>query len=189
MKSIEAKHLVVSWLTISLAFAWAVGGFAFSTIWFYLPVMLLAVGTGFILHELAHKYVAMHFGAHAEYRMWVNGLILALFMALLLGVVFAAPGAVYIYGPHITRKQNGLISIAGILTNIFIGSIFLLLGLAGFIPGISFLVMQVNYFLALFNLIPIMPLDGSKVFAWNKGIWAAAFIPLLLVFVFIFPMF
>ena len=34
---------------------------------------------------------------------------------------------------------------------------------------------SLNSFLALFNLIPIGPLDGGKILMWNKGIWIAMF--------------
>ena len=33
-------------------------------------------------------------------------------------------------------------------------------------------VAQINAVLAGFNLVPIMPLDGAKVFAWNKAAYA-----------------
>lgn len=150
------------------------------------PIALAAVGTGFILHELAHKYVAIHFGAEAEYRAWPFGLVIALITSLV-GFVFAAPGATYVFGgKNIGLRENGIISLAGPLTNILIAVIF-------FIPMITFShnyigqilsgVVFINLFLALFNLLPIPPLDGSKVFEWNKGIWAITFIPLAYLFI------
>ncbi len=40
-----------------------------------------------------------------------------------------------------------------------------------------------NFFLALFNMLPIFVLDGAKVFRWNKLLWAAVFVPLVIVWV------
>ena len=43
----------------------------------------------------------------------------------------------------------------------------------------------INLWLGLFNMLPIGPLDGKKVFAWNPKIWAGLFV-LLIFFVFLF---
>ena len=188
MNNREIRDLTISWLTISAAFAWihvnffSPGGAAdFAAV---LIIMLVAVGGGFILHELAHKYVAIYYGAHAEFVMWTNGLILAVALALTLGIVFAAPGAVYIYGRNITARQNGIISLAGPLTNLAIvllaGLFYLAIRPGGFIETTLAYTMKINFFLAAFNMLPVFPLDGSKVFAWNKAAWlvtiaAAAF--------------
>src|SRR3989338_9151331 len=99
MNKREIKDLLLSWVTISVAFAWMgfrifspEGTTEFIT---HLVVVLIAVGTGFILHELAHKYVAIHYGDHAEFRAWKEGLIFALVLAVLNSpIIFAAPGAV-----------------------------------------------------------------------------------------------
>ncbi|MDI6855821.1 MAG: site-2 protease family protein, partial [Candidatus Thermoplasmatota archaeon] len=85
------------------------------------PIALLAVATGFLLHELMHKLVAQKYGCWAEYRAFPFGLVLALLMSAA-GFVFAAPGAVYIMG-SITKKENGKISLAGPLINIVIGAV------------------------------------------------------------------
>lgn len=170
IKSREAVHIVVSWLTISFAFAYV--GDAFNFQFANLGTMLFAVGTAFILHELAHKYVAITYGAYAEYRAWALGLVLAVGMALLnFGIVFAAPGAVYVYGPHLTRKQNAYVSLAGPLTNFLLGWVFVLAA-GAFSSSLSTLMLRVayvNFFLGAFNMLPVPPLDGSKVFSYNPG--------------------
>ena len=106
MDSSEFNQIVISWLTISLAFAILISE-DFLNIFGYaqsLPIALVAVGTGFIFHELAHRNVAKLFGSHAEYRLWVPGLVFTLISAFL-GFIFAAPGAVYISG-RVSRQQN-----------------------------------------------------------------------------------
>lgn len=181
MSNKERNDLIISWLTVSFAFAWIGLGIltasGFKDFVSQFAVMLVAVGTGFILHELAHKYVAIHYGAHAEFRAWREGLLLAIGLAIFTNgaFVFAAPGAVYVFGRSITVKQNGIISLAGPVTNLlvvlFFGILLALLNPAEFLQRIIISAMYVNFFLAAFNMIPIFPLDGSKVFVWDKGIW------------------
>lgn len=176
----EVKELAISALVIGFIFAWIMrGGHIFRETNFFMIflIMLIAVGAAFVFHELAHKAVAQKFGCWAEYRMWETGLIMAFFLAVVFGFVFAAPGAVYIQSRFIpiTRRENGIISLAGPATNLALAMVFLLLtflgGPLGILGRIGFIV---NTWLALFNLIPFPPLDGSKVIAWDKKIWGAA---------------
>src|SRR6266700_7447440 len=67
----------------------------------YLEILSLTaviVGTGFLAHELAHKFTAEKYGCWAEFKLWTYGALMALLFAFVSGgtFVFAAPGAVYI---------------------------------------------------------------------------------------------
>ena len=155
-----------------------------NALWWVL-VSFIMVMSSFILHELAHKFTAQRFGAWSEFRMYPTGLILCLIMSVV-GFLFAAPGAVYIRG-YITDEMNGKISIAGPAVNIGISTVALILCLIigkGLSADIFFLLAYMNAFLAVFNLLPIPPLDGSKVLKWNPAVYAvsvAAAVALLLI--------
>jgi len=73
---IEQQDLVKAWFVIALAFAIVLnGGLGFGSEFFILIVLsAITVGLGFLLHELAHKYVAQKYGCWAEFRAF-NGML------------------------------------------------------------------------------------------------------------------
>jgi Zn-dependent protease len=145
--------------------------------------VLLAVAaalTGFIAHEMAHKFVARRLGYWAEFRMWPMGLILSLITSAG-GFLFAAPGATMVQGmdPRDVRRwgQTGL---AGPVTNLVFAATFYSASLLTFRINselsIALLFLAViNTLFATFNLLPFGLLDGAKVYRWGVGRWAAAF--------------
>ncbi|MGB9837506.1 site-2 protease family protein [Methanothermobacter sp.] len=171
----EVRDILISMVVIAGVFAYVFSARNLQVALILLPATLVTVGLGFVLHEIAHKLMAMRYGFWAEYRLWPEGLILALVTSYF-GFVFAAPGAVYIHGTYIDRDVNGKISIAGPLTNMMLALIFLMA--SSVLPSpfryVAVLGYTVNSFLALFNLIPIAVLDGAKVFRWNPLIWLIA---------------
>ena len=180
----EIRDLIISFIVIALGFTILYSNGDYSHIGLVFPVVMIGVGLGFIFHELGHKFVAMHYGYYAEYELWPTGLIIALISSFF-GFIFAAPGAVVIYSNGMEEKTNGLISIAGPLVNIALGLIFfLILGSLGdfvyteagaIVYLICVLGTRINFFLAAFNLLPIPPLDGSKVLSWSVPIWLVTF--------------
>lgn len=170
----ELVDLLKAWIALSVVFAILLSDRNFGARFAgALGIAAIAVGVGFLFHELAHKIVAQRYGCFAEFRSFDHMLLLALFFSFL-GFVFAAPGAVMING-QVTRRENGLISLAGPLMNIAAALVFF--ALSGVMP--VFRVMwdygfQINSWLAVFNLIPFWVLDGRKVWEWDKLVWVGA---------------
>ena len=180
----EIRDLIISFIVIALGFTILYSNGDYSQIGLVFPIVMIGVGAGFIFHELGHKFVAMHYGYYAEYELWPTGLIIAL-VSSFFGFIFAAPGAVVIYSNGMEKKTNGIISIAGPIVNIVLGLIFfLILGSLGdfaytetgtIVALICVLGTRINFFLAAFNLLPIPPLDGSKVMSWSVPVWLITF--------------
>ena len=179
----EIRDLIISFIVIALAFSILYSNRDFNGILFIFPIVAIGVGAGFIFHELGHQFAAMHYGYWAEYQLWPTGLVIAL-VSSFFGFIFAAPGAVVIYSQGMEKSENGLVSLAGPAVNIVLGLIFLgILNSLGqvtdynsyIIALICLLGTRINFFLATFNLLPIPPLDGSKVMSWSIPVWILAF--------------
>lgn len=170
-------ELLKAWAGTSLAYAVAlVGGQVFTSyFWNALLVAAATAGVGILLHELAHRVVARGYGAEAHFVANNTWLVLSVVLAFG-GAFIAAPGAVWHRGTR-SIQQGGIIAAAGPITNIVLALLFL--AAQAILPP-SFLLdlicsvgFRINAFLAFFNLIPFGPLDGAKVFAWNKVVWGA----------------
>jgi Zn-dependent protease len=149
-----------------------------------IPIAFLAIATAFVCHEIAHKYMGQKYGYWSEFRMFPQGLLLALFLGVFVGVVFAAPGAVQIFG-NPNREESGKMAAAGPATNLTISLISALLFYtsSGYISYIFFFLAYINAFLAFFNLLPFGPLDGMKIFRWRKEVWVLLIILSISIFI------
>ncbi|WP_435347644.1 metalloprotease [Haloarchaeobius sp. HRN-SO-5] len=177
----ELRDLLAAWIALSFAFAllffrgaFQPGGSSLTaSLPFAVGVCAVTAGVAFLLHELAHKFVAMHFGYPAAFKADYNMLLLAIFSAMV-GFLFAAPGAVY--HPRTGPKESGLIALAGPATNVALLAVFYPLYLFGGVLGlVGFLGVWINAFLAGFNMIPYGPLDGRKVWDWNRPVYLVSF--------------
>jgi len=142
-------------------------------------VALIIVIFSAILHEVAHGYVAERLGdptarlmgrltldprKHIDPLMSIALPLLLLISGSPIIIGAAKPVPVDPFNLRDGRKDLALVSLAGPLTNIAIAVIFSLI-LRIFPWDIFALIVHLNLLLAIFNLIPIPPLDGSKIFA------------------------
>ena len=148
--------------------------------WQFLAIFISA----FLIHELAHKFLAQYYGSWAEFRAEMYGLIITAISALpIMPFKFIAPGAVMV---HLGDRQKfGRVALIGPVTNLIMGFSFLLLSNISsdsnthyFAIGASF-----NGWIAMFNLIPMGVLDGQKIFDWNKIVWGISMAAAMVLFV------
>ena len=136
----------------------------------------LAVAPAILLHELAHKTVALSFGLSAVFNAAYTWLALGLIMKLMnFGFIFFVPAYVNIMGQG-TPLEFSLIAFAGPLMNLilWLSTAALLkykVTKKKYVP-LLFITKQVNMFLFIFNMLPIPGFDGSKVF---YGLYQAFF--------------
>ncbi len=165
----ELKDLALS--TLALGFIFSLSSFSLP----YFIILTIVLALSFIPHELAHKMVAMRYGHYARYVMWKEGLFFALLLAIITGgnFIFAAPGAVMISKLRFgTSRENAMISVAGPTTNLLVAlTSYLIYQIHPL--SLLYILMRINAFLAFFNLLPIPPLDGSKIIWYSIPLWAA----------------
>ncbi len=140
-----------------------------------------------ILHEVAHGYVADRLGdptARLLGRLTLNPLPhIDPFMSIALPLLLLISGSPILFGGAKPvpvdpfnlkdgRKDLALVSLAGPLTNVLLAILAALifhmmksLNSSPILIGIVETVAHVNILLAIFNLLPIPPLDGSKLFS------------------------
>ena len=174
---IERIDLIKAWAATSVAFGvyfMAASGYAnasFAAFLVFVSLAAVTAGVGFVGHELMHKFTAHHFGVEAEFRSHDTMLVVSILIAFF-GFIFAAPGAVQIYG-HITRRENGIISAAGPASNMVLAALFLPLIFVQnpIVQSIGTMGLLVNAILGAFNLIPVWNLDGAKILGWSKPVY------------------
>lgn len=172
----EILHILIAMGVLTIAFAFALAPSPpiayLSVVLSNLPLSFIAIATAFFCHEMAHKYLGQKYGYPAEFRIFPQGLLIALFFGVVLGFVFALPGAVQIYGQP-TREESGKLAAAGPATNLSIAFIGLLVWLyvGGLLGYIGFFIGYINTFLGFFNLLPFGFFDGKKIIRWSMPVW------------------
>ena len=203
----EISSIIIAWLVLSVAITYQnfVGLFTGIGSLEIVIAGFVATATGFIIHEMGHKFVAIRRGYVAHFRLWMWGLLLTLFVVVFSGggIVFGAPGAVYIapaamaaygydstYRPRDPEQENMVISAAGPGINLafavaFLG-LFLAAPLGSFLSTIAQFGFALNVGLGSFNMLPVPPLDGSKIFRKNIIVGLGLALPLWAMFLFLF---
>ena len=154
----------------------------------YLGFMVMILSTCFVvfcclpIHEMAHGLIAYNCGndtAKLKGRLTINPFahldIIGTIMIFLFGIGYANPVPVNPARLKHPRRDMALIALAGPVSNLLMGfvSVFIYYIIAAVssspvgnaLAYFFSYAAQINVMLAVFNLLPIPPLDGSKIFS------------------------
>ncbi|OHA84892.1 MAG: hypothetical protein A2408_01385 [Candidatus Yonathbacteria bacterium RIFOXYC1_FULL_52_10] len=146
---------------------------------FYVLVLIMSV----VIHEVSHGYMANILGdptARLAGRLTLNPLphidplgsvILPATLVLMHSNILFGWAKPVPYNPYNLRNQRwgtALVGAAGVLANLLLAFVFGMIirfgaGLPPAFIEISAIIVFVNALLAVFNLLPVPPLDGAKV--------------------------
>ena len=205
----ELRSILIAWIVLSVAISitYLEGLFSGAADLTQIVAAFVAVATAFVFHEMGHKFVAIGRGYVAHFQIWLWGIALTLITAVAFQgrFIFGAPGAVYIapaaaayYGYYTTQRQRNpqrdelAISAAGPGLNLaFAVFFFVILALtpmnrtslvtATAVDGLS-----LNVGLGAFNMLPIPPIDGYKIFRSNILVGLVIALPLWAMFLLFF---
>ena len=160
------------------------GGYTFVELLMAIPGYLVLILVMLPIHELAHAWAATKLGddtARWNGRLTLNPFahldFLGTMMLVLFNFGYAKPVPVNPRNFRNPRRDMALVALAGPLSNLLMATVVLLLfRFLTVIPGVGnavFMVavklvnifVPVNIGLAVFNLLPIPPLDGSRIFS------------------------
>lgn len=142
-------------------------------------ILSLIGGIVIITPKVVQYFVAQRMGMQAEYRMWWGGILIMIFTTLLFKFVFGQPVRTEVVHENTLEKKKLItVMLAGPVVSILLSSLFLLLYLMkGTYVSLAMMGLEMSLLTALVTFLPISPMEGERVFKWNKIVWAALFFP------------
>ncbi len=179
----EIRNLLISIIVISTLFTINMTqkiGWTNTEIINILIITLILFSISFIAKIYSQKYLARKYHYHIEYKIWGYGIIFAI-VTMLLNIFIITPGY-FKYGLYdriATEEEKAKIAIIGPAANMILAVIFLIaliilkstLTTSAIIKLAMLIGFYINTYMAVFNLIPFMALDGIKIVEYDLKMW------------------
>ena len=154
------------------------------------PMMILIffvmAGVALVTHEVTHALFSRKYQNPSQFKFWGLGSLFLFVGGWLFGTVFSQP-YLTITGSKTTTldlRNRAIVKVSGPLISLLIAIIcFYMIPFAGGLLATTLTAgFSINLLVCVYSLIPISPLDGKDVYAWNRVAWGILFIPLLILY-------
>ncbi|MBW2972560.1 hypothetical protein KY359_05990 [Candidatus Woesearchaeota archaeon] len=185
LESFEKRGLIVTLIILSFIFSfrdWGIERFDWTMGIQNLLITLILVALVLAVREIAHKTIAVWLGYKSQYKGWLLGLVVGLVVAFVSNgyLLFIAPGRMEITHLPIHRlgkgyyelnmKHLGWIAMAGPVATMLLAVLFKSLSVTSAAP-VFHKAMMISIWIALFDMIPIPPFNGSRTFFGSRFIY------------------
>ena len=191
----ELKGLIISILVLAFIVSFKEWGYGdnFNAIVglknLFIAIILITITI--LIHDGAQRISALHSGFRIEYKMWWYGLLIGLILVFISkgNIWFLAPGGIlfhhmathrlgfFRYGVNI--RSVGLITLIGPIANIIFATLIKVSQVNLHLFSVDNIILNkiflINWVFAVWNLLPIPPLDGVKVFQFSRLTYVALF--------------
>ncbi|MEM0333093.1 MAG: hypothetical protein QXX30_01345 [Candidatus Aenigmatarchaeota archaeon] len=169
----EIFELFLSILLLSFIFSTKYFAINISKFFYYISIFLPI----FVLKELIQKSFAKRLGYSSKFKLYNVSFILAFFVSFI-GIKLAAPGYTellpYKFSNWKFRRKFFSVEDEGKI--IFVGlSVFIIFCIIVTLFNIKE-IKDAFALILIFNLIPILPFDGTKILKWSFSTWSFLFI-------------
>ncbi len=187
----EVGDMLVSIVALGFLFSFSPGFLPEGSPWLMnLLMATLLSGVVWTLHVAAQKLMARRYECRTIYFMSPHFIAVSILLTLFISImsfgqfvlVVAAVGFVNVSTKYsmrlgykfmgLTLKETGEVAVAGWIANVLLA--LLLKVLHPVHPAFFTYFIEMNLWVALFNLLPIPPLDGSKILSWNVAAWVVS---------------
>ncbi|NQU78173.1 hypothetical protein HQ545_00220 [Candidatus Woesearchaeota archaeon] len=185
LERFEKTGLVLTVLALSFIFsfrAWGVDSFDALLGFKNLILNIFFVASAFLVHEIAHRTIATWMGYRSQYKSWLVGLVIGIVVVFISNgrLFFLATGMLVIthlpahrlgkFFYELNMKHLGWIAMSGPIANMLFA---VLLKIIYASTGIVLFhqAMMINIWIALFDMLPVPPFNGSKTFFGSRYIY------------------
>jgi len=142
---------------------------------------ILIITLTVVIHVFVQRISALHVGFRPEYKLWIYGILISLALCIVTNGrawFLFLPGGIFLHmlSQHrlgyfrygLNLHAHALIAFTGPLANISLAIIFRIF--QSFLPTNPLIqkVIAVNLLFAAFSMLPIPPLDGSRIFYYSR---------------------
>lgn len=185
LESFEKRGLIITIAVLAFIFSfreWGTETFDITIGTKNLIVSVVLVAIAMLVHEVTHRVIALWLGYRTQFKAWITGLVVGLVVSFVSNgyLVFIAPGQLVF--THLTAhrlgkgyyeltyKHLGWIAMSAPIANILFAVLLKIVYVATGIPVIQKL-MMINIWIALFDMLPIPPFNGSRTFFGSRYVY------------------